>query len=137
MKKKSFIYEKISRTSCKEGFILDGKQYKTLEDLCHTEVARVTDDEFNLVWHYSDIYGRKVIYHRERVPCFDEHDRLHDNRHWNWFYFVSDFENPTATSLAVYFGDPEDCDWKWIIYEGLKNRKGGELKKLEFNQDVF
>jgi hypothetical protein len=34
---------------------------------------------------YRDIYGQKVLYFRERFPCFDAYDRLHENRYYHWY----------------------------------------------------
>lgn len=34
---------------------------------------------------YRDTYGRRVLYFRERFPCFDSYDRIHENRHYHWY----------------------------------------------------
>ena len=33
---------------------------------------------------YRDTYGRRVLYFRERFPCFDVYDRMHENRYYHW-----------------------------------------------------
>ncbi len=34
---------------------------------------------------YRDCHGRRVLYFRERFPCFDSYDRLHENRYYHWY----------------------------------------------------
>lgn len=34
-------------------------------------------------WEYQDCYGRRVLYDRERFPCFDSHDLLYENRYFH------------------------------------------------------
>lgn len=34
---------------------------------------------------YRDVYGRRVLYFRERFPCFDVYDRMHENRYYHWY----------------------------------------------------
>lgn len=34
---------------------------------------------------FRDSFGRKVLYFRERFPCFDVYDSMHENRYYHWF----------------------------------------------------
>ncbi len=34
---------------------------------------------------YRDAHGRRVLYFRERFPCFDVYDRIHENRYYHWY----------------------------------------------------
>lgn len=34
---------------------------------------------------YRDTYGRRVLYFRERFPCFDVYDRLNEHRFYHWY----------------------------------------------------
>jgi hypothetical protein len=39
---------------------------------------------------YRDVYGRRVLYFRERFPCFDVYDRMHENRYYHWYVILHD-----------------------------------------------
>ena len=34
----------------------------------------------------EDIYGRKVLCTKEKYPCFDSYDYLHENRYFRWYF---------------------------------------------------
>ena len=36
-----------------------------------------------------DIYGREVLHFKERFPCFDSYDYLHENRYYHWYYILN------------------------------------------------
>ncbi|MCH5191682.1 MAG: hypothetical protein J1F23_05905 [Oscillospiraceae bacterium] len=65
------------------GFEAAGKTYTKLKKL----TAICIDKEKSL---YKDTFGRRVFVYRERFPCFDSFDFLHENRYYNWFYILSD-----------------------------------------------
>lgn len=39
---------------------------------------------------HRDLYGRRVLCFRERFPCFDEYDRMHENRYYRWYAILHD-----------------------------------------------
>ena len=87
--------------------------------------------------YYLDIHGNKIIHASKRVPCFDESDRLHDWRYWNWFYFVTASDKPKIDSLVAYFGDVNILGWVWIVYEGITKHNGKKMKKPVYDNSVF
>lgn len=34
---------------------------------------------------FQDSFGRKVLYFRERFPCFDVYDSLNEDRYYHWY----------------------------------------------------
>lgn len=76
----------------KGGFVAGGKVYRNLQQL--------TAQETDIQDLYRDIYGREVLYLRERFPCFDSFDYLHENRYFRWFYLLAE-----GTLTEVYFED--------------------------------
>ncbi len=60
------------------SFSAAGKSYCSWQQLC----AEESQNEYV----FSDIYGREVFAYKERFPCFDSFDYLHENRYFRWFY---------------------------------------------------
>ena len=58
-------------------FTAAGKTYTSWQQLC-----ALTDKDGRFC---RDIYGRDVFC-RERFPCFDSYDYLHENRYYRWFF---------------------------------------------------
>lgn len=63
------------------GFTAAGKAYPGLPALLALPV------EPGKVW--LDLYGRRVLCMKERYPCFDSYDYLHENRYYHYCYLVS------------------------------------------------
>lgn len=61
-----------------QGFTAAGKHYQSIRQL------DVQHDE-TLTW-CRDIYGREVLYLRERFPCFDSEDFLYEKRFYRFFF---------------------------------------------------
>lgn len=61
-----------------ESFVVGKREYESLEDLY------VETDE-SCCW-CQDVYGQKVLYLRERFPCFDSEDYLTEKRKYRWFF---------------------------------------------------
>lgn len=38
----------------------------------------------------TDCYGRQIYCYRERFPCFDSCDLIHENRYFRWFFIYQD-----------------------------------------------
>ena len=92
------------------GFFAAGKQYRNLQQMTATQIGD---------YLYHDIYGREVIALRERFPCFDCYDFLHENRYYRWFFLRDD-----QKLTLVYYEDErgtldvtEDVsklrEWQW------------------------
>jgi len=45
---------------------------------------------------YRDVYGRTVLAFRERFPCFDSYDAMHENRYYRWWFLL---ENQRLTRM--------------------------------------
>lgn len=73
----------------REGFTAAGKHYLDLASL--SAEASGTP---------RDIYGREVLHFKERFPCFDSYDYLHEHRYYHWFYI---FDSSRLTE--VYYAD--------------------------------
>ena len=39
---------------------------------------------------YRDFFGRRVLLIHERYPCFDEFDRMYENRYFHHYYIETD-----------------------------------------------
>ena len=59
------------------GFVAAGKWYASLKLL-------TVKTDANGLW-CRDVYGREVLAVRERFPCFDSEDFLHEDRYYRWF----------------------------------------------------
>ena len=59
------------------GFIAGGKHYTRISQLTARDVKPGL---------YRDVHGREVICLKERFPCFDSYDFLHENRYYRWFF---------------------------------------------------
>ena len=72
-------------------FTAAGKFYWNVKQLTHRQIG-----EYQSEWCfrpnpiYEDIHGRKVIALRERFPCFDTSDFLHEDRYYRWYYIKHD-----------------------------------------------
>jgi len=73
----------------------------------------------------TDIHGRQVFYYRERFPCFDSYDYLHEHRYYRWFLLK---ENGRLT--RVYTAD--ESGWLHVTedVENLERKLTEELKKV-------
>ncbi len=67
-----------TRKYLKGGFTVAGKFYVSLAQLTAKR------DEYG-IW-CEDCYGREVFCVRERFPCFDSSDFIHENRFYRWFF---------------------------------------------------
>ena len=64
-----------------KGNLLDeiraaGKLYHHYRDIAISRMAE------NGLW--ADCFGRQVLCFKERFPCFDSYDYLHENRYYRW-----------------------------------------------------
>ena len=68
-------------------FIAAGKPYLTVSQLKAKEEGELDGVFYRgfKVPQYRDAHGRRVLYFRERFPCFDSYDRLHENRFYHWY----------------------------------------------------
>lgn len=68
-------------------FTAAGKVYLSLAQLR----AKKLDEQEGVLYRgykipaYRDSYGRRVLYFRERFPCFDSYDSIHENRYYHWY----------------------------------------------------
>lgn len=96
-------------------FVAAGKPYKSWKDLC---VKKTEHEDL-----YKDIYGREWAYTRERYPCFDSFDLLHEDRYFRWFVHR---ENGEMTLVYVDDGKKELTviqnpeSWRYTCREMLK-----------------
>jgi len=68
--------EKTHRYPAALPFMAAGKCYLNWKQLCGEE------EQEGLC---TDVYGREVLYYKERFPCFDSFDYLHEHRYFRWF----------------------------------------------------
>ena len=92
-----------------DGFTAGGKHYQNLRQLCGKTP--------NAEGLYRDIYGRQILCVKERFPCFDSYDYLHENRYFRWFYLLED-----GKLTVVYTADERDLvevteDVAWVRTE--------------------
>lgn len=75
----------------------------------------------------TDVYGRQVLCHRERFPCFDSYDYLNEHRYYRWFLLK---EHGKLT--RVYTAD--ESGWIHVTedVENLENKLVDELKKYHW-----
>ena len=73
-------------------FIAAGKPYLAVSQLKAKEEGELNGVLYRgfKVPQYRDVHGRRVLYFRERFPCFDSYDRLHENRYYHWYAIESD-----------------------------------------------
>ena len=100
-------------------FSLAGKRYRN-----YKHFLRKQDGEWG-----EDAYGRKVLCTREKYPCFDSYDLMHENRYFRW-YFIRE-----GNSLSQLFV----ADDRNTIYitENVQNVEGwswGRMKATGFCQ---
>lgn len=65
-----------------EGFTLLGRRYPDIRS-----IISIMDESRN--W-CRDVYGREVLYIRERFPCFDSYDYAYEHRYFHWFFLRQD-----------------------------------------------
>lgn len=75
------------------GFVAGGMYYLNLKQLTFLCIDKENDV-------YRDSYGHKVIAVKERFPCFDSYDHLHEKRYYRWYYFVD-----KKRLVCVYYKD--------------------------------
>lgn len=63
------------------AFVAAGCRYKNITDL----TCKERGGEYG---RYRDSHGRNVLHIRERFPCFDSGDYLHENRYYHWVYLA-------------------------------------------------
>ena len=99
-------------------FKVAGKLYLSLSQLYGGEV---TDGVT------TDVHGRQILCYRERFPCFDSFDYLHELRYYRWFLLK---ENGNLT--RVYTAD--ESGWIHVTedVENLENKMVDELKKYHW-----
>ena len=102
-------------------FIAAGKPYLAVSQLKAKEEGKLDGVLYRgyKVPQYRDVYDRRVLYFRERFPCFDSYDYLYEHRYYRW-YFLRDGD----TLTQIYYADEgksitvtEDVakvrDWMW------------------------
>lgn len=75
------------------------------------------------VW--LDLYGRRVLVMKERYPCFDGYDCLHEDRYYHYCYLVSG----DALTLVRYGDDADEI----LVTEDVDSTRRSwwpELKRL-------
>lgn len=97
-------HEKTEKVPAALPFVAAGKLYRNLHQLSPQDVLDGVD---------VDVYGRQVLCYRERFPCFDSYDYLHEHRYYRWFFLK---ENGKLT--RIYTADESG----WIhITEDAEN----------------
>lgn len=102
------------------GFKAGGKYYLGIRQL----TAETAADGL-----CRDVYGREVICLKERFPCFDSYDFLHEDRYYRWFFL-----RRHGKLTMVYFRDEgktvevtEDVSkvkaWQWESIQKIWNLK--------------
>ena len=71
----------------------------------------------------EDLYGRKVLCTKEKYPCFDSYDYLHESRYFRWFFIR---EGNTVSQLFV----SDDRD-RIYVTEDLRNVEGWAWKRMQ------
>lgn len=101
------------------GFSAAGKKYLSLRQL-----TAETEERNN--W-CRDCYGREVFCVKERFPCFDSYDYLHENRYYRWFFLR---ENGKLT--RVHYADGQNSIYvtEDVLY--LETNCWDEMKKLDW-----
>lgn len=97
-------------------FTAAGKQYLNIGQLYGGEIT----DGIT-----TDVHGRQVLCYRERFPCFDSYDYLHEHRYYRWFILK---ENGRLT--RVYTAD--ESGWIFVTedVENMERMLTEELKKV-------
>ena len=100
-----------------KGFTVVGCCYKNLIQL---NVAKQRSKSDHL---YRDAYGRKMLYFKERYPCFDCFDYMTEDRYYHWYLF-----NIDDRLICVHYGD----DTRWIsVTEDVSNVRDEWLKEMK------
>ena len=106
--------EETTRESSKNlPFSLAGKKY-----LNYNHFLRKQDGDWG-----KDIYGRTVLCTRERYPCFDCHDRMHENRYFRWYFIRK------GNSISQLFA--ADDQNKIYITENVQNIEGWAWRRMK------
>lgn len=79
-------------------FQAGGKLYRSLRELSPEDVIDGID---------TDVHGRKVLCYRERFPCFDSYDYLHEHRFYRWFFLKE-----KGKLIRVYTAD--ESGWIYV-----------------------
>lgn len=77
--------------SLSEGIRAAGKLYRHCRDIAISRMAE------NGLW--TDCFGRQVLCFRERFPCFDSYDFLHEDRYYRWC-LIREGDRVTMVSYA-------------------------------------
>ena len=107
--------ESTNKQSAELPFTAAGKVYRNLGQLSPQNVIDGID---------TDIYGRLVLCYRERFPCFDSYDYLHEHRYYRWFFLKED-----GKLTRIYTAD--ESGWIFVTEdaENIENKCTELLKK--------
>ena len=91
-----------------QPFTAAGKTYRNLRQLSPNDVIDGID---------TDDFGRQVLCYRERFPCFDSYDYLHEHRYYRWFFLKED-----GKLTRVYTAD--ESGWIYVTEdaENVENK---------------
>lgn len=92
-----------------------GKEYKSIRELSSQRIEEQ--------YLCRDIHGREVFEYKERFPCFDSFDYLHENRYFRWFYILDG-----DRLFCLYCADDRD---ELEITEDVRRIKEGAWKKMK------
>lgn len=62
-------------------FTAAGKAYLGVKQLTHKAMGDGL---------YRDVYGRTVFAMKERYPCFDSYDAIHEKRFYRWWFLLEE-----------------------------------------------
>lgn len=79
----------------------------------------------------EDLYGRKVLCTREKFPCFDSYDYIHEHRYFRW-YFI---RNGNSIS-QVFVTDERDKVYVTEDVQNVENWAWGRMKDTGFCQST-
>ncbi len=67
-------------------FTAAGKDYTDIRQLENSSLGEIDGIKYQgyKISVYQDVYGRRVLYFRERFPCFDSYDFMYENRYYHW-----------------------------------------------------
>ena len=100
------------------GFQAAGKYYLSLKQLT------VEVDECER-W-CRDCYGREVFAVRQKFPCFDSYDYLHEHRYYRWWFIrqgnvltrIYHTDETGQISVTEDVQDLEDFCWRQMQFDG-------------------
>lgn len=76
-----------------DTFMINGIKYNGVDDLLPGSDQKITslkDYHFDI---YKDRLENIILRRCERFPCFDEFDRIHENRYYRRYIICSSFED--------------------------------------------